>query len=111
MTNVLEDFIAKYRDRLIQIAQDYLDEKVSHREIKEYAWGIIDDWKTVPEKNKVENYIKGEKAFWAIIWEINTGADDEHWKDNCPQRALLLLIGCLKEKAELPSGYDARRPD
>ncbi len=111
MTNMLKDFVMKDRDKLIQMTQDYLSEKISHHEIKEYVWDIMDDWKKLPDEIKAKSYVKGENAFWAIIWEIITGADEEHWKDNCPQRVLPVLVECLKDMTELPSGYDAKRPD
>ena len=110
MSNQPKDFVLKHREKLLQMAQDYLDEKVSHSEIREHVWSIIDDWEIHSDEIRKRKYIDGEKAFWAVVWSIETGADEIHWRDGCLQRSLPILIDCLRKMINLPNRYNARRP-
>lgn len=108
MINTPKDFLAKHRDGLIQIVQAYLDASVSFTELQEYGWDIIDDWEFLNEKAKKQKYTTGEKAFWAVVWEIVFAPDEEHLESS--QKDLRLQLECFTSMKDLPKDFDARRP-
>lgn len=108
MVDTVETFIVKHRTKLLQIVRGFIDQTVSLSEAREHIWRIMDDWDLLPEVIRTQRYIKGEKAFWAIIWEINTISDEDYTEGEI--QALNVFLECLAKMSNLPSGYEARRP-
>ena len=80
---------ASMKQELITKLEGYLSRELTHDEIKEFAWNLVED--SPKETSREEN------IYWSTLFSIIHLADDEHWKDGCTQRDLTDLCVKLKE--------------
>ncbi|MHC4649180.1 MAG: hypothetical protein ACYTBJ_27330 [Planctomycetota bacterium] len=110
MEESMDKFLSMFRPKLVRAAESYLAKETSHKQVTDYAWGIIKAWSTLEPAAKEGLYLEGERAFWATIWALIHLANEEHWRAGVPQKELPGLLEILKSGADLPPGYDAKRP-
>ncbi|MHC4617737.1 MAG: hypothetical protein ACYTEQ_08275 [Planctomycetota bacterium] len=110
MEESVDKFLRMYRPILVRAAEHYLANETSHKQVRDCAWEIIDAWSTLGNTSKEGPYLEGERGFWATIWALIHHANEEHWNAGVAQQELPGLLEILKCRADLPAGYDAKRP-
>ena len=96
-------------DELAGHLRRYVAGELSHSALQEQverhfrAFAEDSAWRASP-------YAAGERAYWCALWTVQHLADEEHWQDGLPQRDLSFLLPLLRDRRDLPEGWDGRRP-
>jgi hypothetical protein len=106
-------FFLEHKAELLRLVESYLAGNGDLNSIRDYAWKVIDDWNELEKATPVlesEPYGKGEKAFWALIWDVEHLANEVPVRDDLNKKEIKMLYESLKNMSDLPKGIDAKRP-
>ncbi len=93
----MNDLVTTQTPELIRRLESYLAGKISHDEIREFAWGFAD---ASPEDPPPD-----EETFWSCVFTVIHLADPEHWRDGCTQRDLTPFVELLREGKPIPDEW------
>ena len=101
--------IFKARTLLISNIERYLNNDISLKDVREFAWDII-EYFSKATKTELPEHQDFEKEFWYAIWEIQHLGDESHEESGLTKRTLSEALDYLKKYKKIPDNYIGMRP-